>query len=29
MLTYSFNKSKHNGLTTKNVNDKTLVEAFV
>ena len=29
MLTYSFNKSKHSGLTTKNVNDKTLVEAFV
>ena len=29
MLTYSFNKSKYSGLTTKNVNDKTLVEAFV
>ena len=29
MLTYSFNKSKNSGLTTKNVNDKTLVEAFL
>ena len=29
LLTYSFNKSKHSGLTTKKINGKTLVEAFV
>ena len=29
MLTYSFNKSKNSSLTTKTVQDKTLIEAFV
>ena len=29
MLTYSFNKSKNTDLTTKTVQDKTLIEAFV
>ena len=29
MLTYSFNKSKQSSLTTKTIQDKTLIEAFV
>ena len=29
MLTYSFNKSKNSSLTTKTIQDKTLIEAFV
>ena len=29
MLTYSFNKSKNTNLTTKTIQDKTLIEAFV
>ena len=29
MLTYSFNKSKNTNLTTKIIQDKTLIEAFV
>ena len=29
VLTYSFNKSKSTTLTTKTVQDKTLIEAFV
>ena len=29
MLTYSFNKSKNTSLTTKTIQDKTLIEAFV
>ena len=29
MLTYSFNKSKNTDLTTKTIQDKTLIEAFV
>ena len=29
MLTYSFNKNKNTALTTKTVQDKTLIEAFV
>ena len=29
MLTYSFNKSKNTALTTKTVQGKTLIEAFV
>ena len=29
MLTYSFNKSKQSSLTTKTIQGKTLIEAFV